>query len=94
MKTKAQKWGNSLAVRVPCHVAQEVGLHPEDALEIEVVKGKIVLTPANRRPPTRYNLGALVKRINPRNRYREIDFGKPQGRAISQSSTCPTATPR
>jgi len=80
MKTKAQKWGNSLAVRVPSDVAQEIGLHPDDVLEIEVVKGKIVLTPASRRTPARYDLGALVKRINPRNRYREIDFGKPQGR--------------
>ncbi|HEX9810588.1 MAG TPA: AbrB/MazE/SpoVT family DNA-binding domain-containing protein [Burkholderiales bacterium] len=80
MKTRAQKWGNSLAVRVPSDVAQEIGLHPDDALEIEVVKGKIVLTPASRRTPARYDLGALVKRINPRNRYREIDFGKPQGR--------------
>ena len=80
MKTKAQKWGNSLAVRVPSDVAQEIGLHPDDTLEIEVVKGKIVLTPASRRTPARYDLGALVKRINPRNRYREIDFGKPQGR--------------
>ena len=80
MKTRAQKWGNSLAVRVPSDVAQEIGLHPDDVLEIEVVKGKIVLTPASRRTPARYDLGALVKRINPRNRYREIDFGKPQGR--------------
>ncbi len=82
MKTKAQKWGNSLAVRVPRDVAQEVGLHPEDALEVEVVKGKIVLTPTNRRAPTRYNLGALVKKISPRNRYREITFGKPEGREV------------
>jgi antitoxin MazE len=82
MKTKAQKWGNSLAVRVPSDVAQAIGLHRDDALEIEVVKGKIVLTPANRRAPARYDLGALVKRINPRNRYREVDFGKPEGREI------------
>jgi antitoxin MazE len=81
MKTKAQKWGNSLAVRVPRDIAREAGVNADDALEVEVVGGKIVLTPA-RKAPARYDLGALVKKINPRNRYRETDFGKPQGREV------------
>ncbi len=83
MKTKAQKWGNSLAVRVPQGIAQAAGLHPDDALEVEVMNGKIVLTPA-KKAPARYDLGALVKKISPRNRYRETDFGKPQGREVWQ----------
>ena len=81
MKTKAQKWGNSLAVRVPRGIAQEAGLHPDDALEVKVVQGKIVLTPAAA-AAKRYDLGALVKKISPRNRYRETDFGKPRGREV------------
>lgn len=81
MKTKAQKWGNSLAVRVPRGIAEEAGLKPDDALEVEVVRGKIVLTPA-KSEPTRYNLEKLVKKINPKNRYCEIDFGRRRGREI------------
>jgi antitoxin MazE len=82
MKTKAQKWGNSLAVRVPRDIAREAGVHPDDTLEVEVVKGRIMLTPATRAAPARYDLGALVKKINSRNRYRETDFGKPRGREV------------
>ncbi|MFP5350789.1 MAG: AbrB/MazE/SpoVT family DNA-binding domain-containing protein [Gammaproteobacteria bacterium] len=82
MKTKAQKWGNSLAVRVPRDIVQAAGIHADDALEVEVVGGKIVLTPAAKSAPNRYDLGALVKKIQPRHRYREADFGKPVGREV------------
>lgn len=67
--------GNSLAVRVPRGIVEEANLKPEDALEVEVVQGKIVFTPAKTRP-ARYNLHALVRKINPKNCYRETDFGK------------------
>jgi len=36
MKTAAQKWGNSLAIRLPKSVAQQAGLKVKDDLEIEV----------------------------------------------------------
>ncbi len=36
MKTRAQKWGNSLAVRVPKSVATQIGLKVQDDLDIEV----------------------------------------------------------
>ncbi len=83
MKTKAQKWGNSLAVRIPRNVVQEIGLHPNDALTIEVQKGRIVLVPAEKggRVP-RYRLEDLVKKITPKNRYKEVDFGRPVGREV------------
>ena len=77
MKTTAQMWGNSLAVRVPKHVAQQAGLRAKDDLEIEVRKGALVLRPYLRRV---YRLEDLVKRITPRNVHDEFDFGGPVGR--------------
>ncbi len=86
MKTKAQKWGNSLAVRIPRGVVEEVGLKPHDALTIEVKKGRIVLVPVvpagKTGPIPRYRLEDLVKKITPRNRYKEVDFGPPVGREV------------
>jgi len=83
MKTKAQKWGNSLAVRIPRGVVEEVGLKPHDALTIEVKKGRIVLVPVGKTGPIpRYHLEDLVKKITPRNRYKEVDFGPPVGREV------------
>jgi len=83
MKTKAQKWGNSLAVRIPRNVVQEIGLKPQDALTIEVQKGRIVLVPTEKTGKIpHYRLEELVKKITPKNRYQEVDFGPPVGREV------------
>jgi antitoxin MazE len=79
MKTTAQKWGNSLAIRVPKSVAVQVGLKAQDNLEIEVQDGNVVLKPHLRRV---YRLEDLIKRITPKNLHSEIDTGSPVGREI------------
>lgn len=79
MKTTAQKWGNSLAIRVPKSVAMQLGLKAQDHLEIEVHEGNVVLRPHLRRV---YRLHDLVKRITPKNVHDEIDTGFPIGREI------------
>ena len=79
MKTTAQKWGNSLAIRVPKSVAVQVGLKAKDDLEIKVQEGNVVLTPHVRRV---YRLEDLVKRITPKNMHHEIDSGAPIGREV------------
>jgi antitoxin MazE len=79
MKTTAQKWGNSLAIRVPKSVAVQVGLKAQDDLEIEVQDGNVVLKPHLRRV---YRLEDLVKRITPKNLHSEIDTGGPVGHEI------------
>jgi len=79
MQTKAQKWGNSLAVRVPKAVAERVGVTANDSLDIEVSDDHIVLTP---RRPRKYRLRDLVKRITKGNMHEEADFGPPVGREV------------
>lgn len=81
MKTKAQKWGNSLAVRVPKHIAQAAGLGPNDEVDAEVVGGKIVLTPVREAVPE-YRLGDLLKKVTKKNIHRETDWGKPHGKEV------------
>jgi antitoxin MazE len=76
MKTTAQKWGNSLAVRVPKSIAQQAGLKVNDDLDIEVKKGTLVLKP-HLRPV--YRLEDLLKRMTPENVHGEIEFGGPVG---------------
>lgn len=79
MKTTAQKWGNSLAIRVPKSVAMQVGLKAHDEVEVEVQDGNVVLKPHVRRV---YRLEDLVKRITPKNVHHEIDSGPPIGREV------------
>jgi len=77
MKTTAQKWGNSLAIRVPKRVAEEAGLREKDSVDIEVHEGTLVVRPHLRRV---YQLEDLLKRITPSNVHDEVDLGGPVGR--------------
>lgn len=79
MKTKAQKWGNSLAVRVPKGIADELDISTNDPLNITVVDGNMVLTPEHQKT---YALDDLLKRITKRNLHDEEDFGEPMGREL------------
>ncbi len=79
MKTKVQKWGNSLAVRIPSAYAKEVDLHSEDRVDITVSDGKIVVAPATLK---KYDLKELLAGITNNNLHGEVDTGKPQGREI------------
>ncbi|MBX3324852.1 MAG: AbrB/MazE/SpoVT family DNA-binding domain-containing protein [Nitrospira sp.] len=76
MKTGAQKWANSLAVRVPKSVASQIGLKAQDDLDIEVRDGNVVLKPQLRRV---YRLDDLVKRITKKDVHNEVDSGGPMG---------------
>jgi antitoxin MazE len=79
MKTHVQRWGNSLAVRIPKTLAIEVGLQPSAEIEITIQNGQIVLTPLTRRT---YSLENLVERITDENRHSETDFGADIGNEI------------
>jgi len=75
MKAKAQKWGNSLAVRIPKAIADQAGVRAEDELEIDVVAKVIRLRPRRREA----SLENLLKGITRKNLHTEADFGQPEG---------------
>jgi len=79
MKTSAQKWGNSVAVRVPKSIVEKAGVSPRDSFDIEVVRGNIVLKPRLRRD---FRLASLVKGITKRNVHEAVEFGPPVGREL------------
>ena len=76
MRARAQRWGNSLAVRIPKPIADEAGVREKDEFDIEVVARVIRLKP--RQPEL--SLDQLVGRITPENLHGEADFGRPAGR--------------
>ena len=79
MKTSAQKWGNSVAVRVPKSSVEKAGVNLRDSFDIEVVRGNIVLKPRLRRD---FRLESLVKGITKRNVHEAVEFGPPVGREL------------
>jgi len=52
MKTRVQKWGNSLALRIPKTFALEVGLHENAAVELTLVSGALVVESIKTEPVT------------------------------------------
>ena len=71
MRVVVQKWGNSLAVRVPRSFARETGIEAGTEIEMTVGGGEIRLRPA----APKYGLEELVSQITPRNRHGEADWG-------------------
>jgi len=79
MKTRLEKWGNSLAVRIPKRIADRAEFHLGDSLELAVPRpGTVEL----RRRGCGQSLAQLVRRITPQNRHKEISWGPAQGREI------------
>jgi antitoxin MazE len=72
MGTHIQKWGNSLAIRIPKAFADEAGLKDNDEVEIAVRDGQIIVTPIKR---NMYSLDALLDGVTPENRHGEWDTG-------------------
>ena len=76
MNATVQKWGNSLALRIPRSVAKDVHLHQGSVVDITLAAGKIVVKPRQQRP---YALAQLLKGVTKRNRHAELDWGKRVG---------------
>ncbi|BDG34059.1 AbrB/MazE/SpoVT family DNA-binding domain-containing protein [Parageobacillus thermoglucosidasius] len=69
--TKVQKWGNSLAVRIPSNIAEQPAIHQGSEMKISVENQKIILAPKKKKPA----LKELLAKVTPENRHAEIGFG-------------------
>ena len=61
METNIQKWGNSLGVRIPQHIIQQLSLHSGAVVDITVENNHIVLY------PKKYDLSAMLNNITKNN---------------------------
>ncbi len=78
MTATIQKWGNSLVLRIPRAVAQEIRVSEGEAVELKVDADALVVRPARRR----YRLAALLRRVTPRNVHPETDWGQRVGKEV------------
>jgi len=76
MKTKVQKWGNSLALRIPKSFAAETLLEPDTEVDLSLVKGKLVITPITE---PAYSLKQLLEGVTEENIHAEVDTGTAVG---------------
>jgi antitoxin MazE len=79
MKVSVQRWGNSLAVRIPKAIAVESELTEGAVVDMKLAKGKVVLIPVRHPELT---LEELLSGVTEENTHHEVDFGRPVGREI------------
>jgi antitoxin MazE len=79
MKTRVQKWGNSLALRIPKAFAEEAGLHVDAAVELSLREGRLIVQPIR---PQRLTLEDLLRGITDENLPGEWDTGPAVGKEV------------
>ena len=79
MEAVIKKWGNSPALRLSASLMKEAQLTLDQKVSVKVLRGKIIIEPANRKE---YKLEELVAGITTDNSHAGSDFGKPVGKEV------------
>ena len=75
MKSQIGRWGNSLAIRIPKYIADELALGVNDEVDCRLEKGQLIIEPVQKMP--KYTLSELLsEELAPEP---ELDWGKPSG---------------
>ena len=79
MKTRVQKWGNSLALRIPRPLAPGANVSAGTTADIELRDGRLIV---ERTHAPHYDLDDLLAGIDTTNLHAETATGVPVGREI------------
>ena len=73
MRVRVARWGNSLGLRIPRTVSEDLGLAEGTTVDLTVVDGQLTLR------PVRYALDDLLAAITPANVHDETAWDGPVG---------------
>ena len=76
MKVQIQKWGNSLALRIPKSFAVESNIGQGSTVEVSLENGKIIVFPV---ADLEFSLDEMLAQITAENLHGEIDTGSSVG---------------
>ena len=76
MKVQIQKWGNSLALRIPKSFAVESKIKQGSTVEVSLESGKIIIFPVTEPD---FSLNELLAKVTPENLHGEINTGSSVG---------------
>lgn len=79
MQSKVQKWGNSLALRIPKSIAKKSKIGQGSPIELKIVGDKILIEPIRKKELT---LDEILSQITEKNLHKEINSGEPLGGEI------------
>ena len=78
MVTRVQRWGNSLALRIPHSFAVQAKVSEGTAVDIAIERDRLVVKPVQHQ----YRLRDLLKGIDRRNRHAEVSTGAAVGKEV------------
>jgi antitoxin MazE len=79
MVGKVQKWGNSLALRIPKAMADDLRLGEHAVVSMTLENGSLVVRPDRKK---QLDLSDLLDRISPENVHVEVDWGVEAGNEV------------
>ncbi|WP_146553224.1 AbrB/MazE/SpoVT family DNA-binding domain-containing protein [Rummeliibacillus sp. SL167] len=71
----AQKWGNSLGIRIPKDAADKIGINQGSEMELSVIGRENIIILKPKKTRKKYTLQELLSQITPENRHKKIDLG-------------------
>ena len=77
MTSTIQKWGNSLALRIPSPLAKDFHIHQGTEVDLALIDGKIIIEAKSRR---KISLAGLLKNVTDKNLHTEQFDGVSVGR--------------
>ena len=79
MQTKIQKWGNSLALRIPKAFALNINIRQNELVDLSIGDGRLIITPITEK---KYSLKELLAGVSKDNLHEEFDTGSPVGKEL------------
>ena len=79
MQVRVQKWGNSLAIRIPKPLAEDAKVEEGTVLNLVVSEGKVVATPVKK---SKQSLKQMLANVSRKNLHAEIESDAPVGREV------------
>ncbi len=79
MQSKVQLWGNSLALRIPKYIANQIKIRNGSNVDVSLNEDKIIIKPIK---DNQESLDSLLSKIKNDNIHKEKDFGEPVGSEI------------
>lgn len=76
MRARVQRWGNSLALRIPSAFAVETTIEQGSEVELTLEDGRLVVTPV---AEPAFSLDALLAGVTLDNLHAEVDTAAPEG---------------
>ena len=78
MSVTLHRWGNSVGLRLPKPLLEQLGLSEGSRVDVKIDNGRLVIEPHRKR----LTLKEVLEGFSPDNQPGEVDWGRPVGKEV------------